>query len=147
MPILWLGRGEEKQIRFEHILVNSNTKLYNFSCKQYQFLIREHFLSSLYFSLEEKIMSKTNCIVKRIVVLHCLKLAPLGLNSCEDSMCYESVWQVCSEIMDISSHCKETSKNMGTVSYFYKFFCFCVCVLSLVDNSFLFSSMRSVAHL
>lgn len=145
MPILWLGRGEERQIRFEHILVNSNTKLYNFSCKQYQFLIREYFLSSLYFSLEEKIMSKTNCIVERIIVLHCLKLASLGLNRCLDYMYYESVWQVCSKIMCISSHCK-TSKNMGTV-IFTQFFCFCVCVLSLVDNSFLFSSMRSVAHL
>lgn len=128
MPILWLGRGEERQIRFEHVLVNSNTKLYNFSCKLYQFLIREHFLSSLYFSLEEKIMSKTNCIVKRIIVLHCLKLAPLGLNRCLDYMYYKSVWQVCSKIMCISSHCKETSKNMGTVSYFYSSFVFvCVC--------------------
>lgn len=72
--------GGRRKIQFEHILVNSDAKVYNFSCKEYQFLIREHFLSSLYFSLEEKIMSKTDCVVKRIIVLHCLKLAPLGLN-------------------------------------------------------------------
>lgn len=37
--------------------------------------------------------------------------------------------------------------NMGTVSYFYTVLFACVCELSLVDNSFLFSSMRTVAHL
>ena len=111
-----------------------------FSCKQYQFLIREHFLSSLYFSLEEKIMSKTDCVVKRIIVLHCLKLAPLGLNC----LCRLHVLQVCmASLQQDHVHIiplKTTSKNMGTqLVIFTQFFLFlCVCAVACRQQLFVF---------